>query len=127
MKFDWREDEMEALATDWVRELDSDGEPVDDDTGAQVVMMNFSASAKIQWTFIQFAILKTHTDDQLGAIAAGPFEHLMGKFGDDYIDQIESLAKCDQKFVRMIDWAWQNQISDANWKRIQVLQSSSDE
>ena len=47
--------------------------------------MNFTAPADVQWSFLKAAVTAAETDDELGAIAAGLFEHLLGSHGDEYI------------------------------------------
>lgn len=118
MKADWPGDKVSQLATAWLAEIaNSSG----DDIGKQVVMMNFTASANTQWEFIGACVAEAQTDEQLGAIAAGPLEHLMGKFGADYIDNVEAWADADPRFRAAVQHMWQYRIADDIWSRLQVL------
>jgi hypothetical protein len=38
------------------------------------------------------------SDEKLGHIAAGPVEHLLGKHGEQYIENVEQRAEADPKF-----------------------------
>lgn len=87
-----------------------------------VVMMNFTARAAHQWQFILCA-MKYASDDELGDVAAGPFEHLLGNHGDQYIEPVETLAATDPRFAAMIAKAWQYMMSDEVWARIQAIQA----
>lgn len=52
--------------------------------------------------FIQAAVEQARSDDELGAIAAGPLEHLLGHHGDRYIDAVEQLASISTPFARIL-------------------------
>ena len=86
--------------------------------------MSFTASPEFQWAFICSAVEQSRNDDELGTIAAGPFESLMGKHGSTYIDQLEQLSRTNVKFARMTTGAWQHTMSEDVWTRVQVIQSS---
>lgn len=118
MKADWPDDQIAQLATAWLAEIaDASG----DEIGEQVVMMNFTASANTQWAFIDACVADAQVDEQLGAIAAGPLEHLMGKFGADYIDCVEARADADPRFRTAVGHMWQYSIADDVWARLQAL------
>jgi hypothetical protein len=72
-----------ALGQSWIAELRGTPSDSEDDVGQTVVMMNFTARPEHQWQFILAAIAHA-SDDELGHIAAGPIEHLLGKHGDKY-------------------------------------------
>lgn len=97
------------------------------DVQQTVVMMNFTAPARIQWAFILEAIALARTEDQLGAIAAGPMEHLLGHHGDDYIPLFEKHAAEDAKFAAAVRDMWQYKISDENWRRIEAIRRRSEQ
>jgi hypothetical protein len=117
----WRdasEEDVEALARDWAEDLECKDEGVQ---GA-VVMMNFTAPPHIQWKFILEAVALAQTKEQLGALAAGPMEHLLGHHGDDYVEKFEQRAAADSKFARAVTGMWQYMISNENWRRIEAVQ-----
>lgn len=106
-----------------MKELRAEPTPLEAPAAAAVVLMNFTAPAENQWAFILYAIEAAKTDDELGAIAAGPFEHLLGWHGPAYIDAVEARALSDPKFARMTTYAWQYKMSDDVWRRVQAIQA----
>lgn len=123
MAEEWKRRDMTALAADWLREIRAAKPPTDDDAGSAVVLMNFTATADVQWAFLQAAVAGATTDAELGAIAAGPFEHLLGTHGDDYIDLVENCSRDDANFARMTTGAYQHLMSDEVWNRVQAIQA----
>jgi hypothetical protein len=113
---------MERLAARWIDEMRSPAPPDETSVGDEVVLMNFTAPAPRQWEFIEAAVALAN-DDELGAIAAGPFEHLLGTHGADYIDLVEERCAADEKFARMTTGAWQYLMSDEVWSRVQAIQA----
>ena len=55
------------------------------DYDQSVVMMNFTARPEQQWKFILAAVNHANSDDELGHLAAGPIEHLLGWHGEKFI------------------------------------------
>jgi hypothetical protein len=103
----WDELEPEdwhRLAAQWLQELRAQ-EP-DKESGVQrtVVLMNFTASAEAQWTFILAAIAQARSDDELGHIAAGPLEHLLGWHGPQFIGRVEQQADQDPALKQSPLW-----------------------
>ena len=92
------------------------------DVGQSVVTMNFTAKPEHQWQFILAAVAHA-SDEELGHIAAGPMEHLLGKHGATYIDQVERRAEADPKYARMLSGVWKYMMSDDVWARIEALKA----
>ena len=63
------------------------------------------------------------SDDELGHIAAGPMEHLLGKHGDKYIEKVEQRAEADPRFARMLAGVWKYVMSDHVWARVEALKA----
>ena len=121
----WTNQELEALADGWLAEVcakDRDVEAATEFHDA-VVMMNFTASNDVQWDFIRIAVAKAKSESELFAVAAGPFEHLMGSHGDAYIDRVEELATAQLDFRRMVSGSWQNRMTDDVWARVEAIQA----
>ena len=85
--------------------------------------MNFTASPESQWSFLVKAVAHAQSEEELGHIAAGPLEHLLGKHGASMIDRVEQLAATDEKFARMLTGAWRYMMSDSVWQRVQAIQA----
>jgi Family of unknown function (DUF6869) len=117
--------ELEQLAGKWLSDIrrnlpDEDSE--DSDAGQAVVSMNFSAPPEIQWRFILIAVSLSESDDELGHVAAGPIEHLLGWHGDAYISIVENEARTNPKFARALTGVWQYMMADEVWSRLRMLQ-----
>jgi hypothetical protein len=68
-------------------------------------------------------ILAIHNLDQSMEVAAllsaGPIEDLLGGRGDEFIGQIETKAKGDPSFAKVLGGVWQGNMTDENWDRLQ--------
>ena len=120
----WKSHDMTRLARAWLDEIRSNKPSTDGDVGETVVLMNFTAPPDVQWSFLKAAVTAAETDDELGAIAAGPFERLLGSHGEEYITLVESLARDQPAFARMTTGAWQHLMSEEVWSRVQAIQAA---
>jgi hypothetical protein len=70
-------------------------------------------------------ILLIHGRDQSNRIqevlSAGPVEDLLVKHGDSFIDRIETQARLDPQFAKLVGGVWKNRMSDANWNRLHAV------
>jgi uncharacterized protein DUF6869 len=73
------------------------------------------------WNVIQEIIALNHSDSILAMIGAGPFEDLMARHGAMFIDKVESCARTNPEFRRMLGIVWKNQISDDVWVRLKAV------
>lgn len=99
---DFSAEDWAAFARYWLSELQGAPNERGVEYGQKVVLMNFTATPEQQWTFIQVAVELARSDDELGAIAAGPLEHLLGHHGDKYIGSAEFLASASTAFARTL-------------------------
>jgi len=118
----WRREQMPRLAAQWIAELRSKAPPQDDDAAMTVTLMNFTAPHDVQWAFLEAAVDAAQAEDELGAVAAGPFEHLLAHHGDFYIDAVERRCAEDPKWARVAAGAWRHRMSDAVWARVRSIQ-----
>jgi len=110
------------FADAWLSELR--GKPLGpDDMSQRVVFMNFTAAPSEQWLFIRLAVAKAESDDELGSIAAGPMEHLLGWHGEAYIGHVEKEAAANETFARMLTGVWQYRMAAEVWRRVQEIQA----
>jgi hypothetical protein len=101
-----------------------EGEEEDDDgVQSSVVALTFMAPASEQWSFI-IELIEAAPDREsvLGAIAAGPLEGLLGRFGEVAIGWVEERARFDPKLHRVLTGVWQHRMTDSVWARVQALQ-----
>ena len=116
--------EWNELSEAWLAERRGSASSPESDVSEIVVMMNVTATGADQWQFILAAVASAQSDDELGHVAAGPLEHLLGWHGDDFIAAVEQQAAGDPKFARMLTGAWRYRMSEAVWARVQALQAA---
>src|SRR4051812_13357886 len=114
--------DWDAFAQSWIAELRGPSADSESDIGQSVVMMNFTATPDQQWQLILAAIAHA-SDEELGHIAAGPAEHLLGKHGEKYIDEVGRRAESDPKFARMLSAVWKCMMSAEVWERVEALKA----
>jgi hypothetical protein len=125
--------QWDGLAQAWIAQLRSTrGEEVnlcasadECDVGSTVTQMSFTATPDQQWKFILLAMKHAETDEELGHIAAGPMEHLLGWHGDQYIAIVEQEAQQNPKFARMLTGVCKYLMNDTVWQRIESLQGKA--
>ena len=125
----WNEmkpEDWESFANDWLKELRSAESNEDANFSQTVVLMNFTASADAQWKFIIASVAKAESNDELGHIAAGPLEHLLGWHGSEFIERVEQQAAQDVKFARAVTGLRKYLMSDEVWLRVKVVRESVD-
>ena len=125
--------DWDAFAKAWLAELRMDSSPPESDdesdeddwasVGEAVTFMNFTAGPDQQWQFICSAVAQADSDDELGHIAAGPVEHLLGWHGEGFIARVEAQAAGDGKFARMLTGVWKHTMTDEVWARVQAVQA----
>ena len=119
--------ELEHLAHRWLAEIRGNSSGGEFDSGQSVVSMNFSAPPEIQWRFILIAVSLSESDDELGHVAAGPIEHLLGWHGEACIGLVENEVATNPKLARALTGVWQYMMSAEVWSRVQRLQASVSE
>jgi hypothetical protein len=119
----FEESEWQDFARRWLAEIRSDVSNDEAEIGQAVVSMNFTARPELQWQFILMAVSLAQSDDELGHIAAGPMEHLLGWHGEDYINPVEGQAATSAKFARALTGVWRNKMSDEVWSRVERLKA----
>jgi hypothetical protein len=114
--------DWEELAIAWLEELRDEDSDEDSRVGQTVVAMNFTARPEQQWTFILAAVAHAEPE-QLGHIAAGPIEHLLGWHGEQFIEAVERQAALDPKFARAMTGVWKYMMTDEVWARVQAIKA----
>jgi hypothetical protein len=115
--------DWDAFAQAWLAELRESPLAAESDICQAVVLMNFTAAPDHQWRFIRAAVAHAECDDELGHIAAGPLEHLLGWHGEKFIGRVEEQAAADAKFARMLTGVWKYMMPDSVWARVQAIQA----
>jgi hypothetical protein len=89
----------------------------------RVTAMTFISKPELQWDVILEAVSQASDDDDLGHIAAGPIEGLLGRHGDAWIERVEARAKQDLKFARAMTGVWKYMMKDDVWERVKAVKS----
>ena len=117
--------DWEAFASAWLEGLRDPASPEHSEVRQTVLLMNFTATPENQWQFIVATVAQAQSDAELGHIAAGPVEQLLGKHGETLIDRVEQYAATDPKFARMLTGAWRRRICHCGLARaFQAIQAS---
>lgn len=88
-----------------------------------ITAMTFLSPPEDQWQMILEAIRQARDDDDLGHIAAGPIEGMLGRHGAAWIHRVEHRAAIDPKFARAMTGVWKYMMSDEVWARVRALQA----
>jgi uncharacterized protein DUF6869 len=120
------DDDWWEFARAWVEQLRLGVYEGERDYGESVTIMNFTARPEQQWKFILAAVYHAETDDELGHIAAGPIEHLLGWHGVTYITDVEAQAASDAKFAKSITGVWKYLMTDEIWNRVRAIQQQAE-
>lgn len=88
--------------------------------------MGFTARPEQQWSFILAAIRHAKSDDEIGHIAAGPIEYLLGRHGEEYILDVENQAIANPKFACARTGVWKYTMSDEIWARVRAIQEKAE-
>src|SRR5438067_10595551 len=71
----------------------------------RITGMTFMSKPEVQWDVI-LEMVRQASDDDLGHIAAGPIEGLLGWHGPAWIERVEAEAKQNPKFARAVTGVW---------------------
>lgn len=108
----WKADENspEREANDWVSFLLFESVTVDN-------------KPDLVWQFILEVYRRDLNDELISVLAAGPLEDLLVRYGPDYIDRIETLARQDLKFNHILGGVWKNTMPDDIWMRVEAARN----
>ncbi len=87
-----------------------------------VLDMTFTAPPEDQWRMVLEAVRQARDDEDLGHVAAGPLEGLLGRHGKACIHWVEREAALDPKFARAMIGVWKYTMPDDVWDRVRSLQ-----
>lgn len=80
-----------------------------------------SRDPQAAWNVI-LSILKTDESRTIiQSLSAGPLEDLLVRHGEQVIDAVETEAKKNEKFAKLLGGVWKNKIKDEIWNRIQAV------
>ncbi|MCL2660718.1 MAG: hypothetical protein FWD64_09405, partial [Acidobacteriaceae bacterium] len=73
------------------------------------------------WLLIQTIHAKDQSARIQEVLSAGPVEDLLAKHGERYIGLVESKARQDPTFAKLLGGVWKNSMSDEVWQRLQAV------
>ncbi|KRB03238.1 DUF6869 domain-containing protein [Lysobacter sp. Root690] len=73
------------------------------------------------WEFILAVLARNPPEHTFYCLAAGPLEELIGYYGADFIDRIESIARDDEAFRELLHGVWKPPgVSAEVWRRVEL-------
>ena len=115
-----RQDVAMDVAEGWIDRYEAIGAHGEESPQAQRSFAAYEAFSKLvgedpesAWRAVLFVVEKTDSEFVLENLAAGPLETLIGRYGDQFIDRIESRAAVDEKFRWLLGGVWEGTMSPA--------------
>ena len=75
------------------------------------------------WEFVRAASEHDMPQRVIAVLAAGPLEDLLANHGPDYMDRVETLARQNPRFNRLLGGVWRNAMTDDVWQRVQAVRN----
>lgn len=76
---------------------------------------------ELAWELILEVLASDKSDVTIGNLAAGPVEDLLVKYGERFINRIESQAEHDPTFNELLGGVWGDYIPPDIWRRIKKI------
>jgi hypothetical protein len=117
------QDEVLALADAWIGFwLSEDGSPEREATAWATDLYELEYNdPETLWLLILAIHAKNQSTRIQQLLSAGPVENLLGKHRESFIDRIESKARQDPAFAKLLGGVWKYTISDRIWLRLQAV------
>lgn len=119
------DNELQTLVDAWVPGTDSGhGSPEHKNHWwaiEKIMECPYDGNHELLWRFVRCVYKRELSDRVIANLAAGPLEDLIFKFGPIYIEQIETLAKEDNRFNYLLGGVWQNFADKEIWDRVQKV------
>lgn len=133
----WKNPDPTELAADWIASRKPDADKDTSGHLAQFLLVDFpQEEPDLTWETIRvvmraypesdyYAEEKTEAQKVCGELAAGPIEDLLSYHGHRFIERFEEEARCDRRMAWLLGGAWQFQMSDEIWHRVQLAADNS--
>ena len=117
--------ELNKIADAWIA-----GEEGENDSPAReanwwaierVMDWSIEGEDELLWQFILIVYNRNISEKVAALLAAGPLEDLLAYHGPKFIDQVEELARKDDKFNWLLGGVWRNDMTDEVWQRVQDI------
>jgi len=112
--------EIDKLSHDWIVAMEKSNESTENNDWSVDHVMDLPYEEKYDelWQFIKYTCKNNINEKVIGCLAAGPLEDLLVNTGEDYIKEIEVLARQEPKFKHLLGGVWQNSMSKELWLRV---------
>jgi hypothetical protein len=78
-------------------------------------------SPEFLWLLILAIHGKNQSPKMQAVLAAGPLEDLLGRHGADFIERVETQARVDPAFAKLLGGVWKSTIPEEVWLRVKGL------
>ena len=133
----WKNPTAAQLAADWIALRKDGADPETSGHLADFLLADFPQSEpELTWDAIKlvmqsypasefFAENETEAQKVCGVLAAGPVEDLLSFHGHQFIERFEVEARRDRRMAWLLGGAWQFQMPDEIWHRVQLAADRS--
>lgn len=119
------ESELNKLVDAWIAGNEAEGRVSEHSENwwaiSQVMDWSIANDDESLWAFILATYWRKMSNRALANLAAGSVEDLLAGHGAAYIDRVETLARRDPLFNRLLGGVWRNSITDDVWARIEKV------
>jgi len=116
--------EIQRVATGWVHfhQAPEHSEGRQESFWAYRDLCDFAQEdPEVAWSAIDAIRRLDGSDLILSNLAAGPVENLLVYHGSSFIDRVESLAKDDLQFRKILGAVWQRDMNEDIWARVKAI------
>ena len=112
--------ELASLAGEWIKywnapEGSPDRERYADAADLYDLLYN---DPETLWLLVLEIHHRDHSASIQQVLSAGPIEDLLARHGEAFIDRVETEARIDPLFARLLGGVWPNDMTDAVWQRV---------
>jgi uncharacterized protein DUF6869 len=119
------QDELVNLADNWIRyhqaPKGSAEKKATEQASEDVIELQFRDPETL-WLLILAIHERDQSEEIQSILAAGPVESLLGKYGERFIERVDTKARKDPTFTKMLAGVWRSSMTRDIWNRVQVWQ-----
>jgi hypothetical protein len=114
-------EELDRLADDWIRFQREGAGDASSEASEWAILRLRMFDPEALWLLILAVHQKDQSPSIQGILSAGPVEDLLAQYGREFIDRVETTARNDPNFARMLGGVWKNRMTDDVWQRLQAV------
>jgi len=118
------DEQLKAILSDYITNLDArvGTQAGEARLAAHESMFQMASNAPNDlWRLLEIAWDSELGDRELGMLAAGALEDLLGHHGEDFMEKLEIAARQNSKARFMVAGVWRGGMSNAVWERFLLL------